>query len=62
MLELYLKCMICTDLAPVYPVLVGGPGECEHHVVVHLAQLPVLVLVHQLLDEVRSERDQESLK
>ena len=58
----YLKCLICTDLAPVYPVLVGGPGECEHHVVVHLAQLPVLVLVHQLLDEVRSERDQESLK
>ena len=49
-------------LSSVDPVFVGRPGEGEHDVVVHLAQLPVLVLVHQLLDEVRSERDQESLK
>ena len=44
-------------LSSVDPVFVGRPGEGEHDVVVHLAQLPVLILVHQLLDEITRERN-----
>ena len=49
-------------LSSVNPVFLWRSRKCEHDIVVHLAALPVLVLVHQLLDEIAGKCNQERLE
>ena len=44
-----------------YPVLNGGLGECEHHIVFHSTSFSIFVLIHKFLNEIAGECYQKCL-